>query len=67
MVRRVAGAVRSERVVLLIEVSVLWERTESLIDGPSETRVRQLYGCGTGIGAGSSRQATRIGREIAAQ
>ena len=67
MVSRIAGAIRSEGVVFLIKVSILWERPESLIDVTRETRVRDRHARCNGIRAGSCPQATRVRREITAQ
>src|SRR5581483_4598207 len=67
MVSRVAGAVRSKRIVLLIEVAVLREWPQGLIDRTGETRIGERNAGGNCIGACSARQAARIHGQLTAE
>src|SRR6185312_7623676 len=67
MIGGVAGAVRTERVVLLIEIAVLRKRSNSLIDKSREGRIGQLDTGRDSTRTGTVREAGDIHRQVTAQ
>ena len=67
MVCGVATPIGSERVIFLVEVTVLRERSKDLADVPSEARVRQLDAGSNGIRTAPVRKAASILLQVVAK